>query len=237
MRNFFVLLVSTLGLLIAWTRPVLPLLINVSSWVERAMLFPQTVAAPSTLLVFNHSLHLFLVNFPQTESSCYCFASVDVNGLLTISPHKYFNFFMLVETLKLQQCSSVVRKELAPYTPGPTFRTAPSPGSNSVWWFAGLATATSSCVHWHRTTHGRYGSARTPRFHTPVSSPAPDLTFCRRLVRSQQECSAIWPPPRSYGAPVATVNDFAETTPTPTTVSVIVEILPKVASPSLLFFY
>ncbi|KAJ7886076.1 hypothetical protein B0H13DRAFT_2342988 [Mycena leptocephala] len=44
-------------------------------------------------------------------------------------------------------------------------------------------------------------------------------------------------PPRSYGAPVATVNDFAETTPTPTTVSVIVEILPKVASPSLLFFY
>ncbi|KAJ7934967.1 hypothetical protein B0H13DRAFT_2305118 [Mycena leptocephala] len=182
MHNFLVLLVSTLGLLMAWTRRVLPLLINDLSGVGRAMLFPQTAAAPSTL--------------QSLPGICDCFACVDVNGLLTISP----------------QCGTP--RAVAAPTPGPTFRAAPSPSSNSVWWFAGLATVTGSCASMHRSL---------PQYQTSPS--AADSSGRSRNVRQSG-------PPRSYGPPVGTVNDFAETTPTPTTASVTVGILPKVLSTS-----
>ncbi|KAJ7803269.1 hypothetical protein B0H14DRAFT_2613567 [Mycena olivaceomarginata] len=171
MHNFLVLLVSTLGLLMAWTRRVLPLLINNLSGVGQAMLFPQTAAAPSTL--------------QSLSGICDCFACVDANGLLTISPH--------AKVRTMQQCGTP--RAVAAPTPGPTFRTAPSPGSNSVW----RPTAAT-----HQTSPSAAGSSGRSR-----------------NVRQSG-------PPRSYGPPVGTANDFAETTPTLTTASVTVGILPKV---------
>ncbi|KAJ7934647.1 hypothetical protein B0H13DRAFT_1854948 [Mycena leptocephala] len=156
----------------------------------------------------------------QSLSGIYdCFACVDANGLLTISP---------LEMLKLGQCSNVVHRELSlPQLPAQHSAPlqvpvqTPSGGSQvspqrPVLAYTGIARPTAATVQ-----RERWASIHRSLPQHQTSPSAAGSSGRSRNVRQSG-------PPRSYGPPVGTVNDFGETTPTLTTASVTVGILPKV---------